>query len=68
MKGLRELLRLGENRYEDLTPQVQVGLALMAKRRPGETYAGTVTHAEVQRRRAKNRCARASRRINRGRR
>jgi hypothetical protein len=65
LKGLRTLLGLGENRYLDTPPSVQWGMAL--ERSGKNTYAGTVPHAEVQRRRAANRRARASRRINRGR-
>ena len=36
------------------------------QKRTGEVYAGTVPWAVVQRRRARNRMARASRRVNRG--
>lgn len=65
--GLREKLGLpGDGpALQDLSPQVQMGIALARTKRPGETYAGTVPYAEVQHRRARNRVARESRRINR---
>lgn len=65
--GLAERLGLRTDTASDrLTPKVQMGIALAASGKP--TYAGTVPHAEVRRRRAKNRRAAASRRTNRGRR
>jgi hypothetical protein len=64
VKGLSELLGLTGTR-KDLPPQVHMGIALARVKRHGETYAGTVPAAEVQRRRAANRRARASRQANR---
>lgn len=70
MKGVRELLGLKGTVPDlaDLTPQAQMGIALARTKRPGEVYADTVPYAEVQRRRARNKQARAARRVNRGRR
>jgi hypothetical protein len=66
--GLREKLGLAGTAPTtalDLSPQARMGL-LMARTRPeAQTYAGTVPHAEVQRRRAANRRARKARRITR---
>lgn len=66
IRGLREKLGLADD--ERLSPQVQMGIALAATKRTGETYAGTVPFSEKQRRRSAGRQAKASRRINRGRR
>lgn len=66
MKGLREKLGL-TGTVRDLSPQTQMGLVLARVRPDMHIYAGTVPHAKVQRRRAANRRAKASRRINRGR-
>lgn len=69
MKGLSELLGFrGHDLTERLTPRAQMALLLARTTREGQTYAGTVPHAEKERRRAANRRARASRRTNRGRR
>ncbi|TFV90431.1 hypothetical protein [Blastococcus sp. CT_GayMR16] len=62
MKGLSELLGLTGKR-DDMPSSVSWGAVLTASGK--HIYAGTVPHAEVQRRRAANRRARASRRINR---
>lgn len=61
LQGLAKLLGLQGSR-EDLSPQAQMGLLLARTRPEAQTYAGTVPHAEKQRRRAK-----AARRVNRGR-
>lgn len=67
IRGLAEKLGLSTDTTADrLTPQVQMGVALAKTKRPGEVYADTVPYAVVQRRRAANRRARASRRANRG--
>lgn len=67
VKGLSKLLGLKEKgrSIADLSPQVQMGIALARLNKP--TYAGTVPFDEVARRRAANRRAKASRKINRGR-
>lgn len=66
LNGLREKLGL-TGTVRDLSPAAQMGLLLARTRPQAQTYAGTVPHAEVQRRRAANRRAKASRRANRGR-
>lgn len=65
VKGLSKLLGLKEHSRSitDLPPQVQMGIALARLDKP--TYAGTVPFDEVARRRARNRRAKASRKINR---
>jgi hypothetical protein len=64
---LREIVR--EKLLEDVrSPRTQMAIALGKVKREDQLYAGTVPHAEVQRRRERNRRARAARRINRGRR
>lgn len=62
MKGLKEYLGLTGG-IKDLPASVRWGAVLTASGK--HIYAGTVPEAEVRRRRAKNRRARASRRINR---
>lgn len=69
--GLREKLGLAEDQdeYANLrSPKTQMALALGRVKHPSQVYAGTVPPAVVARRRARNRVARQSRRINRGRR
>lgn len=66
LKGLREKLGL-TGTVKDLSPQTQMSLVLARVRPDMQIYAGTVPHAEVQRRRTANRRAKASRKINRGR-
>lgn len=64
LKGLRKRLGLADKpTMRDLSPQVQMGIALARLGKP--TYAGTVPFDEVARRRAANRRAKASRKINR---
>lgn len=62
--GLLEKLGLAGDR-SDLSPQVQMSIALARRRREGEIYAGTVSYPEKRRRRAANRRARAARRVTR---
>lgn len=66
IKGLRERLGL-TGTVKDLSPQTQMSIVLARVRPDMQIYAGTVPHHVKERRRAANRRARASRRINRGR-
>lgn len=66
LQGVAKLLGRDDADDQRLSLHAQMGLLLARTRREGQTYAGTVPHAEKLRRRAKNRRARASRRINRG--
>lgn len=65
IKGLREKLGL-TGTVKDLSPQTQMAVVLARVRPDMHIYAGTVPYAEVQRRRAANRRAKASRKANRG--
>lgn len=72
IRGLLEKLGLGSDEAvtaatADLrSPKTQMAMALGRTKTEAQIYAGTVPHADVQRRRARNRVARQSRRINRG--
>ena len=65
--GLREKLDLTGDPTQDVSPSAHMLLAL-ARVWPGHIYAGTANPGKVARRRSKNKQARASRRINRGKR
>lgn len=67
--GLTEKLDLPEGgaTTRDLPVSAHVALALARTTLPGQVYAGTVPEHVTASRRKKNKQARASRRINRGR-
>lgn len=68
IRGLAERLGLDQPGALDdaRSPKTQMALALGRVRHESQVYAGTVPQATVDRRRAANRRARASRRRNRG--